>query len=204
MIQTLMFFSLGFLTATLLTLVVIPLVHNRAERLTLRRLEASIPLSIAEVQVRKDELCADFAMATRRLEMRIERLTAKTASLFAELGKKDAVVNRLRGELQAKTAALLRVKGQNPSPVDTNDDFSPKSDWLTVCGPTLDDTKAEITRLNAELDARSCTADSQRIEIVALKIQIEALRDQVASLGKPRPQQGIETDRRRAGLRLVS
>lgn len=44
MIEGLMLFSLGFLTANLLVLGIIPFIQNRAERLTIKRLEASIPL----------------------------------------------------------------------------------------------------------------------------------------------------------------
>lgn len=77
MIETFMFFSLGFLSASLLTLAVIPLIHNRAERLTVKRLGASVPLSFLEFQVSKDVLRADFAMATRRLEFTIEQLRSK-------------------------------------------------------------------------------------------------------------------------------
>jgi len=203
-IQTLMFFSLGFLTAILLTLAVIPLVHNRAERLTLRRLEASIPLSIAQVHIRKDELRAEFAMATRRQEMRIEQLRVRTASLSAELAKKDAATNRLKVELAAKRAALSKGNEQEITfAPGTNNGFfanaKPSMGASTLVGP-----QAEIVRLNAELDERSRTADSQRIEIVALKIQIEALNERIANPRKAADQQRIELDGRRTGLRLAS
>jgi Tfp pilus assembly protein PilV len=72
--------ALGFLAASLLALVVITFVHNRAERLTVRRIEASTPLSIEEIRADKDQLRAEFAMSTRRLEFNIEQLRAKTAS----------------------------------------------------------------------------------------------------------------------------
>jgi hypothetical protein len=49
-IETIMYFGIGFLCASLLGLIVVPLVHNRAARLTTRRLEAATPLSMAEIQ----------------------------------------------------------------------------------------------------------------------------------------------------------
>jgi hypothetical protein len=45
MIESVMYFGIGFLVATLLGLLFIPLLHNRAVRLTMRRLEASTPMS---------------------------------------------------------------------------------------------------------------------------------------------------------------
>jgi len=39
----------------LVGLMIVPLVHNRAVRLTTRRLEAATPLSMAEIQADKDQ-----------------------------------------------------------------------------------------------------------------------------------------------------
>ena len=47
MIEPIMFFGLGFLASSLLGLIIVPFVHGRAVRLTVRRLEAATPLSIA-------------------------------------------------------------------------------------------------------------------------------------------------------------
>jgi hypothetical protein len=65
MIESIMYFGIGFLLAALSVLIVAPLVHDRAVRLTIRRLEATIPLSMAEVQADKDLQRAEFAMSTR-------------------------------------------------------------------------------------------------------------------------------------------
>ncbi len=48
MIESFMYFGIGFLLAALSVLVVVPLVHGRAVRLTTRRLEEAIPSSMAE------------------------------------------------------------------------------------------------------------------------------------------------------------
>src|ERR1035438_8207028 len=87
MIEPIMYFGIGFLVAALVGLVVVPLVHGRAVRLTMRRLEAATPLSMAEIQADKDQLRAEFAMSTRRLEMSVENLKTKTTSQLADLGK---------------------------------------------------------------------------------------------------------------------
>src|SRR5206468_2703325 len=97
----------GFLAASLLALTMFPLVHNRAARLTLRRVEANTPLSMAEIQAHKDQLRAGFAMTARRLEISVEQLNGKTASQLRELGKNAATINRLKTELVEKTAAIF-------------------------------------------------------------------------------------------------
>ncbi len=55
-----MYFGIGFFFAALSVLVVVPLVHGRAVRLTTRRLEGAIPSSVAETLAHKD-LCAPIS-----------------------------------------------------------------------------------------------------------------------------------------------
>ena len=112
MIEPIMYIGIGFLVAGLLVIGVIPLVHARAVRLTLRRLEALTPISKAEIQADKDQLRAEFAMLVSRLELNIERLKAKTASQAAEIGRKSEAIGRLKFELSEKTGALLALEAK--------------------------------------------------------------------------------------------
>ena len=112
MIEPIMYFGLGFLIASLIGLVILPLVHARAVRLTARRLEASTPVSMAEIQADKDQLRAEFAMSTRRLEMSVDQLKAKTTSQLAELGKKTDAINRLKIELGEKSATIFALEAR--------------------------------------------------------------------------------------------
>jgi hypothetical protein len=112
MIEPIMLFGIGFLVASVIGLGIIPLVHNRAVRLTVRRLEAATPLSMAEIQADKDQLRAEFAMSTRRLEMSVEQLRAKTTNQLAELGKKSDAITRLKLELGEKTATIFALEAR--------------------------------------------------------------------------------------------
>src|SRR6478752_10340396 len=112
MIEPIMYLAIGFLVSMLFGLMIVPLVHNRAVRLTTRRLEAATPLSMAEIQADKDQLRAEFAMAARRLEMSVEQLKGKTTSQLAELGKKTDAINRMKVELSEKTAAIFDLENR--------------------------------------------------------------------------------------------
>jgi hypothetical protein len=61
-----MYVGIGLLFGCLLAIAIVPLVHNRAVRLTVSQLERRLPQSIAEIQVDKDLLRAEFAMSARR------------------------------------------------------------------------------------------------------------------------------------------
>src|SRR5215469_12624051 len=184
MIESVMFFGIGFLVAALLGLLFVPLVHNRAVRLTMKRREAATPLSIAEIRADKDQLRAEFAMTTRRLEMSVDKLKAKTTSQLAELGKKTDAINQLKKELGEKTAAIFALETRDKTLRDqlraTEEEFQIKSGALREAERQLADKEAELTKLLGELGERSLQADSQRGEIAALHAQVEAHKVSVA------------------------
>ncbi|MGA2891626.1 MAG: hypothetical protein ABSE22_02070 [Xanthobacteraceae bacterium] len=184
MIEPVMFFGIGFLAAALLCLLFVPLVHNRAVRLTMRRLEAATPLSIAEIRADKDQLRAEFAMSTRRLEMSVEKMKTKTTSQLAELGKKSDAINQLKKELGEKTATIFALEARDRTLRDqlraTEEEFQIKSGSLREAERHLADKEAELSKLLAELGERSLVADSQRTEIAAFRTQVESMKVSVA------------------------
>ena len=187
MIEPIMYFGIGFLVAALIGLVVVPLVHSRAVRLTIRRLEAAAPLSMAEIQADKDQLRAEFAMSTRRLEMSVDQLKAKSTSQLAELGKKGDAINRLKLELGEKTATISALEARDRSLRDqlraTEEEFAVKTTAMHEAQRAYSDKEAELAKLMSELDERSTLADSQKIEIIALRTQVEALKERLDTTG---------------------
>ncbi len=187
MIEPIMYFGIGFLVAALIGVVIIPLVHGRAVRLTMRRLEAATPLSMAEIQADKDQLRAEFAMSTRRLEMAVEQLKTKGTSQLAELGKKGDAINRLKIELGEKTATIFALEARDKALRDqlraTEEEVAVKAAAMHDAARTLADKQAELAKLTNELDERSTFADAQKVEITSLKAQIEALKDRLTAAG---------------------
>jgi len=188
MVEPIMFFGLGFLAASLIGLIIVPFVHGRAVRLTVRRLEAATPLSMAEIQADKDQLRAEFAMSTRRLEMSVDQLKGKSTGQLAELGKKNDTINRLKIELGEKAATIFALEARDKGIKDqlraTEDELEVKTTALRETERNLADKEAEFTRATAQLSETSATSDSQRVEIVALKTQIDHLKDQASDLGR--------------------
>src|SRR5664280_2059158 len=183
MIEPIMYFGIGFLIAALFGLVIIPLVHGRAVRLTMRRLEAATPLSMAEIQADKDQLRAEFAMSTRRREMSVENLKTKSTSQLAELGKKGDAVNRLKIELGEKTATIFALEARDKALRDqlrsTEEEYSVKTSAMLDAQRARSEKEAALAKLISELDERSSVADAQKVDIVALKTQVDALKDRL-------------------------
>ncbi|MCA1452508.1 hypothetical protein I6F35_04655 [Bradyrhizobium sp. BRP22] len=188
MVEPIMYLAIGFLVSMLCGLMIVPLVHNRAVRLTTRRIEAATPLSMAEIQADKDQLRAEFAMSARRLEMSVEQLKSKTTSQLAELGKKTDAINRMKIELGEKNAAIFALEAREKAMKEqlraTEEEFAAKTEQLRAAAQALADKQHELGKINAELSDRSMTADSRQIELVSVRTQIEELKDRVSDAEK--------------------
>jgi len=183
MIEPAMYLAIGFLVAILCALMVVPLVHNRAVRLTTRRLEAATPLSMAEIQADKDQLRAEFAMSARRLEMSVDQLKNKTTSQLAELGKKSDAINRMKIEIGEKNATIFSLEAREKAVKEqlraTEEEFAVKTEALRTAEKALTDKQGELARINMELDDRSQVAESRQAELIAVRAQIEELKTRV-------------------------
>ncbi|QIO36057.1 hypothetical protein [Bradyrhizobium sp. 1(2017)] len=188
MVEPIMYLAIGFLLSMLCGLAIVPLVHNRAVRLTTRRLEAATPLSMAEIQADKDQLRAEFAMSARRLEMSVEQLKNKTTSQLAELGKKSDAINRMKIELGEKNATIFALEAREKAVKEqlraTEEEFNAKTASLREAEIALADKQAELGRINTELSDRSMMAESRQVELVAVRTQIEELKNRVGDAEK--------------------
>jgi len=183
MVEPIMYLAIGFLAAMLCSLLVMPLVHNRAVRLTTRRLEAATPLSMAEIQADKDQLRAEFAMSARRLEMSVEQLKGKTTNQLAELGKKTDAINRMKVELSEKSAAIFDLEARETTVkqklATTENEFTAKTEALAAADRALADKQSELARLTTELNDRTQVAEGRQVELVTVRTQVEELRSRL-------------------------
>ena len=183
MVEPIMYLAIGFLVSMLLWLMIVPLVHNRAVRLTTRRMEAATPLSMAEIQADKDQLRAEFAMSARRLEMNVDQLKNKTTSQLAELGKKSDAINRMKIELGEKNATIFSLEAREKAVKEqlraTEEEFAAKTEALRTVEQALSDKQNELAKIHAELSDRSIMAQSRQVELVAVRTQIDELKQRV-------------------------
>ena len=161
MVEPIMYLAIGFLVSMLFGLMIVPLVHNRAVRLTTRRMEAATPLSMAEIQADKDQLRAEFAMSARRLEMSVDQLKNKTTSQLAELGKKSDAINRMKIELGEKNAAIFAMEAREKAVKEqlraTEEEFAAKTEALRGAEKALTDKQGELEIGRASCRERVCS-----------------------------------------------
>src|SRR5579862_1876621 len=185
MIEPIMYIGIGFLLAGLLVIGFIPMVHARAVRLTQRRLEAMTPMSMAEIHADKDQLRAEFAMSTRRLEMSVEQMKAKTSTQLAELGKKSDAIGRLKLELGEKSAALLAAEAKVNAMAEelgaAQAELGIKAEALKGTEGTLGARNEEFAKLTSRFHDSTATSDNQRVELASLMAQTDVLKSEIES-----------------------
>ncbi len=112
-----MIFALGFLFAGLVALAFAPAFWRRANRLTRRRLEMQVPISVQEILAERDQLRAEFAVGQRRLELRMAEISRAHAADRSELGRRAVEIDALNDDVVRRAeenrefaAALARTE----------------------------------------------------------------------------------------------
>ncbi|MDW6022225.1 hypothetical protein SAZ10_10720 [Mesorhizobium sp. BAC0120] len=164
MVQSILFFSLGFLVAGFLALMIAPAIWRRAVALTRRRIEASVPLSLADIQADKDRIRAEFAMSTRRLEMSIKSLKEKAAALKIEIGRNREELNRLAVERDEKHQAFSALEAQAG---ELRAELRQREEQLRLLGDRLVEAEQALQERALDLDEASLMASNRQIELVA-------------------------------------
>jgi len=188
--QSIIFLGIGILLVGLIGVAIFPLVHNRAVRLTMRRLDEATPMSMKEIQADKDHLRAEFAVSTRRLETSIADLKGKTHAQNAALGQKSALIQRMRDELDARAMRIValeereaQLEAREKSLFDqlraSKDEASRMIDAVQTAERTASEMQAEQRELESVFEEQARLVQSQRLEIIALQTEIETIRDRV-------------------------
>jgi len=192
LVQSVLFFVLGFLCAVFLVSLVAPAVWRRAVVLTRRRLEASLPLTPAEIQADKDRVRAEYAMTTRRLEITVKNLQEKTAEQLVEIGRGREALKGLAVERKDKNQALSDLQAKNAELRQREEDFHRLSEKHAQTERALEKRALELQKLEQMYDDASFSSSNRQIELVARESELEKLASDIALLKGQRR----EADRR--------
>jgi hypothetical protein len=107
-----MLLGIGFLTASLLMAMLAPLIHERAVRLTVRRLSGKRRGAVIDKRAHADQLRAQFAVSTLRLETAMADTQAKAADQHRDVAKKLAEIHRLKSDLRKANIVILRFQAR--------------------------------------------------------------------------------------------
>jgi len=175
LIEQAMIFALGFLVSGLLALLFLPAFWRRALRLSTRRLEMLMPLSMAEVFAERDQLRAQAAVEIRRAEQKLEAMRKDAAGHLAENGRRAAIIARLETELASLGATL----GANELYLRDawNELGAMHVDSLDLTS-RLVQTSADLAALRLAEERLRLAFDEMRIEKAALELEVDRRRIQ--------------------------
>jgi chromosome segregation ATPase len=186
LVQSVLLFSLGFLSSAFLALMVAPVIWARAVALTRKRIEASVPLSMNEVQADKDQLRAEFAMSTRRLEVSVKSFKEKISLQMAEIAKNREELLLLSKERDEKQQSLTGLEAQSSQ---MRAELRQQEETLARLSAAQDEAADallkrthDLERLTQKLQDTAEIADSQKIELVARDTEIGSMSDKLSEL----------------------
>jgi chromosome segregation ATPase len=179
-----MYFALGVLATGLLALLVMPAIWHRTARLTRKRIESSVPMTMAEIQADRDRLRAEFAINARKLEINIDRLRDKTTEQIIEINEKRAEIVRLTNDCndRAKTIEGLEERAARlvADLAAADERLSDARERISQREATIVERDAEIANLQAQLYVAQELTDEQKLELVARNTEIGNLDDRLA------------------------
>jgi len=165
---------------------VAPAIWRRAVLLTRKRIEASVPLTMNEIQADKDRMRAEFAMSTRRLEMSIKSFRDKASSQIIEINRNREELKQLAAEREEKNRALSELEARG-SELRTDlrrreAEVQQQSARLADADRVLEQKALEIEKLGRMYDEAALTSSSRQVALVAREAEFEKLSGDIGDL----------------------
>jgi chromosome segregation ATPase len=183
-LESILYFVLGFSSAALIALMISPAIWNRAVVLTRKRVESSVPLTLNEIQADKDQLRAEFAMSTRRLEMSVEELRDKASRQVIDISRKRDELARLSEDSRDRIKMIeeLEIRGSELREMlkDREEKLALTNQHITDANAKLETAAHELEGLRFQMSDLQAEADSSRIELVVKQTEMENLNDKVS------------------------
>lgn len=200
MVQSVLFFVLGFLCSGFIAVLVAPAVWRRAVALTRRRIEASVPLTPAEIQADKDRIRAEFAMTVRRLEINAKTFQEKAAAHVVEIGRTKEEIRTLAAERADKIQSLQDMEtsaGELRAELQQREErLRDLTNKLAEAEQQLEQRAADLEKMGRMYDEASFASSNRQIELVAREAEIEKLTDDISGL----QERGKDAERQRREL----
>lgn len=175
MIETALFFILGFLCAVFIGFFIAPALFKIAYRRARTAVESKLPLTLDEINARTDGLRAQYAAQIAGLEMRIKRSEAAKAKLNITIGKNHQQLKQIP-QLESTIASLIENKKHLENEYEAlNQTMQKQKDELTE----IRQNYTELQQLHAELKE---LGNITRLELAAQQTNNDNLHSQIAEL----------------------
>lgn len=162
-IETIMLFALGFILAALIAMFLGRGLWNYGVKIGQRRMQKLSPLSITEVQADRDRLRAEYAVMTRKLELRLDDLKDRMAEQMAEVSRNKTRIEKLHADIDDRDKQLAE-KDHELNTLKAN---------MAPLEGELASRTAAIQQLKEQIRNKSEAAENLERENVQLRMQLE-------------------------------
>lgn len=196
MVEFLLIFALGFLAAAMIGMLIAPAIYGRVVKLTEKRIQATVPLSTAEIKGKSDLMRAGFASETAKLTTQLEKERENLAA-------REWANNKLQGDLATlageKTQADQKIADLETQSADLRSEARKQQQLIDKLSGTVTDFERmkradteEINRLNNDLMTISTEVESMKIDLATSGTEAVSLRAEIDSLEDQRQQLQID------------
>ena len=192
MIEFLLIFALGFLAAAILAMLITPTIYGRIVKLTERRIEATVPLSLSEIKGKADQMRAGFASETAKLSTQLRDVQDQLAQSNIRSDKLQGDLATLAGDKQLadqRIEELINHAGEMRSDARKQEQLIDKlSETVREFERMKKMDNSEIARLHNDLITISTEVESMRIDLAASHTETVNLRSQIDQVSIERDQ----------------
>jgi chromosome segregation ATPase len=183
-------FGLGFLTATLLMLMLAPAIHRRIVAFTEKRLFATMPISPEEVRAQKDMARAVYAAENARLRQELEDERSRSISLRVRHDQEVVYHKQMESGsvvLQAQAKSLTKdvetLQNDLESKKKANDELVSK---LQISEEAAKERAEEIQVLSTKVHTIARQLDEVKVQLVTRELQFEQAQLRASSFKSER------------------
>lgn len=205
MIEHVLVFLLGMLSAGLLWLMLLPAFWRRAVRLTSRRIERALPLSLNEIAAERDRLRAGHGVALARIDAVLQRARKDLAAAKAETGERlkaeAGFLDTIAAERQ-RVSALQAEAGGLRVELQTRDvRIADLIEARDLAEATIAGLEAERVSLAGRLASTSDLAENRRLALDETRLIAERANEAHAAEAARNAQLRTELQARETELR---
>lgn len=181
MIQAIMLIALGFLTASLIGVLIAPSLWHRAYRLSRKRLEQTLPVSLSEIEATQDQLKASYAVRMRRLETALASAKQKAAMQLVDNSRLQMQIADLKDQIsdldlklsERRNAATVLEQTITKRFPELDREITGVKQQLQERSYELQDLRNKLARRSEELEAAENAATSYQSELTQLREAME-------------------------------
>ena len=181
-IETLMLLGLGFALAALISLFVARGLWHYALRLGGLRTQRAAPSAMAELQSDRDRLRAEYAMLSRKLELRLQDLKTRLAEQMAEVARSRNQIDTLITEVERRDG-LVTARDEEIATLKLQ--LSPFENELASRTQSIQQLKEQIRDRDEDIDAMRLTIENLTREIADRDLHIATMTVDGVTAGGP-------------------